>query len=123
MELAERAVRPPASESRSQADEVGNEAGVVPEVRQQRSHGALAVLPERARLTRAELGAPSRVVELAEAWFHGSRIACGRSAAIRVGAAWAYGLLPSRNPVALQPLELDVDLQRARGQPLGRRLG
>ena len=87
MKLAERAVRPPASESRSQADEVRDEAGVGPEVRQQWSHYALAVLPERARLTRAELGAPSRVVELAKAWFHRSRIARARSAAIRVGAA------------------------------------
>ena len=41
---------------------------------------------------------------------------------IRVGATRQCGFLPSPDPVAMVPLELDVDLQRVCGERAGRRL-
>ena len=73
----------------------------------------MVVCPERTRVARACPWAPGRIVQLADACFHGRSVAAGNRAAIRDRAALQCGELPrvvqSSDASAARPRELDVD--------------
>lgn len=91
---------------------VGAELGPEP------GNDAMVVCPERTRVARACPWAPGRIVQLADACFHGRSVAAGNRAAIRDRAALQCGELPrvvqSSDASAARPRELDVDFACSR---------
>ena len=109
MEPAKRGTLVSAAEPLTEVKEQLGELLVASEIGPVAADRAAVVSPEGTRIAGAPSRAPRRVIELADAMFHANRVAPPCRADIRVGAAPECGLLPSRDPVALIPLELDVD--------------